>query len=75
MLTSGGRTVPGMGCKVIIDLLHPKHLGDAVKPMATFAAKEGSACLDEVKRYALTTLLQRRKGALRPISALPTTRL
>jgi elongation factor Tu len=42
MLPSGGRAVPGTECEVIINLLHPEHLGDAVKPMATFEAKEGS---------------------------------
>ena len=42
MLTSGGRAVPGMECEVVIALLYPEHLGDALKPLATFEAKEGS---------------------------------
>jgi elongation factor Tu len=42
MLSSGGRAVPGTECEVVIKLLHPEHLGDAVKPLATFEAKEGA---------------------------------
>ncbi len=41
-LTTGSRSVPGTECEVVIKFLHPEHLGDAVKPMATFEAKEGS---------------------------------
>ena len=41
-LTSSDRAVPGTECEVVIKLLHPEHLGDALKPMATFEAKEGS---------------------------------
>lgn len=42
ILTSGSRVVPGTECEVVIQLLHPEHLGNAVKPMATFEAKEGT---------------------------------
>ena len=42
MLTSGGCAIPGTECEVVIRLLHPEHLGDALKPMATFEAREGS---------------------------------
>jgi elongation factor Tu len=42
MLTSGGQAVPGTECEVIINLLHPEHLEDVVKPMAIFEAKEGA---------------------------------
>ncbi len=42
MLTSGSRVVPGTACEVLIHLLHPEHVEDAVKPMATFEAREGS---------------------------------
>ena len=42
MLTSGDRAVPGTGYEVVITLLHPEHLGDALKSMAPFEAKEGS---------------------------------
>ncbi len=41
-LTAGGHVVPGTECDVVIALLHPEHLGDALKPLATFEAKEGS---------------------------------
>ena len=42
ILTSGDRPVPGTECEVVIKLLHPAHLGDALKPMALFEVREGS---------------------------------
>ena len=42
MLLSGERVVPGTECEVLIHLLHPEHVGDALKPLAPFEAKEGS---------------------------------
>jgi elongation factor Tu len=41
-LTTGGHAVPGTACEVVIKLLHPEHVGDALKPMAPFEVKEGS---------------------------------
>jgi elongation factor Tu len=41
-LTAGDRAAPGTECVVMIALLHPEHLGDALKPLAPFVAKEGS---------------------------------
>lgn len=35
------RVMPGKQCQVSIRLLHPEHLGHALKPNATFALKEG----------------------------------
>lgn len=42
ILTTGDRVLPGTACEVVIKLLHPEHLGGALKPMATFEAKEGT---------------------------------
>lgn len=42
ILASGSGVIPGTECEVVIKLLHPEHLGDALKPRATFEAKEGS---------------------------------
>jgi elongation factor Tu len=42
ILTSCGRAAPGTECEVVVQFLHPEHLGDTLKPMATFEVKEGS---------------------------------
>ncbi len=42
LLTAGDRALPGTACDVVIELLHPEHLGAALQPMATFEAKEGT---------------------------------
>lgn len=42
ILTSGDRAIPGTECKVVITLLHSEHLGDTLKPMASFEVKEGA---------------------------------
>ena len=49
ILTSGDRAVPGTECEVVINLLHPEHLGDTLKPLAPFEAKEGTRVIGRGK--------------------------
>lgn len=49
ILPSGTRPQPGTACDVVINLLHPEHLGAALRPMATFEAKEGTRVIGRGK--------------------------
>ncbi len=49
ILPSGTRAQPGSACDVVIKLLHPEHLGEALHPMATFEAREGTRVIGRGK--------------------------
>ena len=49
ILPSGTPVQPGTACDVVIKLLHPEHLGDALGPMAMFEAREGTRVIGRGK--------------------------
>ena len=49
ILPSGTRAQPGTSCDVVIKLLHPEQLGEALRPMATFEAREGTRVIGRGK--------------------------
>jgi elongation factor Tu len=49
ILPSGTRVQPGTACDVVIKLLHPEHLGEALHPMAAFEAREGTRVIGRGK--------------------------